>query len=107
MHKDKAIIKTEYHRKVRNFRRIGKKMFLRYLKNLSQSWSLQCVYCAHAFDKKKTNFTVDHIVPLSKGGSNQIKNLAPCCVSCNQDKKNNIWKPRFEGIKLEFESNAK
>ena len=29
----------------------------------------------------------DHVVPLSKGGSNSIVNVVPCCRPCNSDKR--------------------
>lgn len=30
----------------------------------------------------------DHMIPLSKGGSNTIDNIVICCLSCNASKKN-------------------
>lgn len=33
-------------------------------------------------------YTVDHIIPRSKGGTNESKNLAICCNSCNTGKGN-------------------
>lgn len=33
------------------------------------------------------DFTVDHIIPVSKGGQNTDDNLVPCCRPCNRTKK--------------------
>lgn len=43
----------------------------------------RCVYCgAHQ------NLSLDHVVPLSRGGSNDLDNLATACRSCNSQKSN-------------------
>lgn len=46
---------------------------------------------------RKSN-SIDHISPLSKGGSNDYKNLIACCVNCNSSKKSKTlweWKPEI------------
>ena len=40
-----------------------------------------CAYCGT--DEK---LTVDHVIPLSKGGRNDLGNLLPACLSCNCSK---------------------
>ncbi len=47
---------------------------------LTTGWGGLCAYC------EKTGTTWDHIVPLTKGGSNLPENLAPACKSCNSSK---------------------
>jgi 5-methylcytosine-specific restriction endonuclease McrA len=47
---------------------------------LFASYSGLCVYCLTEAD------TLDHVVPLSGGGSNGIANLVPACGSCNASK---------------------
>jgi len=43
----------------------------------------ECVYCG-----SKKNLTLDHVIPKSRGGSNEWTNLVTCCSKCNRDKDN-------------------
>ena len=40
-----------------------------------------CIYCGEA-----KPLTEDHKIPLSRGGSNDITNIVPACLSCNSRK---------------------
>lgn len=40
-----------------------------------------CAYCSATED-----ITIDHVVPLSRGGKHEASNLASCCRSCNSSK---------------------
>jgi len=40
-------------------------------------------------------FTVDHIVPLSRGGTNTMENVQPLCMECNSSKWNRDEAPSF------------
>lgn len=42
----------------------------------------KCAYCARSGQK----LTVDHVMPLSRGGRHCIANLVPACANCNQKK---------------------
>jgi len=48
-----------------------------------RSLGRQCAYCRAVPDEIEP----DHVVPLSKGGSNSITNIVPSCPMCNRDKR--------------------
>lgn len=43
-------------------------------------WGDRCVYCSGPAS------TRDHVIPRSRGGSNGLDNLRPCCRGCNNKK---------------------
>jgi 5-methylcytosine-specific restriction endonuclease McrA len=44
----------------------------------------RCAYCRA--DLRKTGDHADHVVALSKGGTNHISNIQACCPACNLKK---------------------
>jgi 5-methylcytosine-specific restriction enzyme A len=50
--------------------------------------SFQCVYCGRKPPDVKLE--IDHIIPFSKGGSNDISNLQTLCFDCNRGKSNHL-----------------
>lgn len=47
-----------------------------------------CVWCGAAIDAHSTKLTIDHIVPRSKGGTNEAQNLVTACMKCNRRRGN-------------------
>lgn len=48
---------------------------------LKHRFDMKCAKCREA-----KPLTIDHIVPLAKGGRNDITNIQPLCITCNQRK---------------------
>ena len=42
-----------------------------------------CPYCQCDI---RSNYTIDHIVPMTSSGGDGIDNLVPCCSGCNSQK---------------------
>ena len=45
-----------------------------------------CVYCGKSLWKNGIKLEVDHIIPISKGGTDDIDNLTTSCRKCNREK---------------------
>ena len=70
-----------------------------------RDWRRLCIrfdyHCAYCGDKPE-QLTVEHIIPISRGGSNWIGNIAPACLACNLEKQDRttmewkLWRIRLE-----------
>ena len=49
-------------------------------------YNYSCAYCG----VKRAKITKDHIIPISKGGSDKIENILPACWPCNLRKRAKI-----------------
>jgi 5-methylcytosine-specific restriction endonuclease McrA len=47
-----------------------------------------CHYCGCSFPPKE--LTMDHIVPIARGGKTTKGNVVPCCKECNNQKKQRL-----------------
>lgn len=59
----------------------------------------KCYYCGEKVGFK--NLTMDHVIPLSRGGRSTKDNLVPCCKECNTKKKSLLpveWDEYLERI---------
>lgn len=59
-----------------------------------------CAYCGEPFPNE-----VDHVLPVSRGGTSDPENLAPACRPCNEQKLDftpDEWREWRESIGLEW-----
>jgi len=61
-----------------------------------------CHYCSRHFPPK--SLTMDHLIPLTRGGRSEKSNLVPCCKECNKAKGNLLpteWEEYLARIRQE------
>ncbi len=62
-----------------------------------------CYFCKGKFPPKE--LTMDHIVPLIRGGKSTKGNIVPACKECNNRKKHMLpieWEGYLESVKREM-----
>jgi len=47
---------------------------------------IRCPYCGHPFDDDVRKLTIDHVIPLDRGGQHTKGNVLPVCSRCNHEK---------------------
>lgn len=58
-----------------------------------------CHYCGERFAARE--LTMDHLVPLIRGGKTVKSNVVPCCKECNSRKKHMLpieWEEYMESL---------
>ncbi len=51
---------------------------------LKEKYNYTCLCCGKR--EPEIRLTVDHVIPISRGGSNTIENIQPLCITCNKKK---------------------
>jgi 5-methylcytosine-specific restriction endonuclease McrA len=89
-----AVIMLKEYQKPKNYARLSKRnVFLRDL--------YVCQYCGVSC--KQEDATLDHVIPLSRGGKSSWTNLATACKPCNYRKANQTkMKPKTAAYKPDF-----
>ena len=82
---------SEHRRRARKARSGGTYTIAEW-QSLCERTGNRCLACGDAGP-----LTVDHIVPISKGGSNSIANIQPLCLPCNLSKHTQIIDYRPDG----------
>lgn len=82
---------NRYYSKIRRARLKGAAGSFTYREwtELKKKYNNTCPMC-----KKKEpeiKLTIDHKIPISRGGSNYIENIQPLCERCNSVKNNKTW----------------
>ncbi len=66
-------------------------------RNVAKRAQQKCEYCHAPEAPCGYKFHVEHIIPRSQGGSDDLSNLALCCAACNLHKSSNTER---EGVRF-------
>ena len=60
---------------------------------LKRQYGFRCAYCC-----KRKKLTMDHVVPLIRGGRHDKTNIVPACVNCNAQKHTADWSDKLRRV---------
>lgn len=85
--KEKTLLARKFGKyEYKHRRKVAGRFSLSAWKALCASFGNRCLWC----ERTGIELTVDHVVPLIKGGSNFIENIQPLCRVCNSKKHDKI-----------------
>ena len=87
--RDPSAASAYKHRRRKNLRHRGHAVTPTEIRALASRSAGICHYC-----RQPAKLTLDHIVPISRGGPHHIHNLAMACKSCNSSK-GSRWPEEF------------
>lgn len=89
--KGKAVDKAKSHNRRAAKLNNGGKHTAKEILALFKLQSGKCPYCKTKLSKSGSNkYHVDHVMPLSKGGTNDISNIQLLCPKCNMSKSDKL-----------------
>ena len=82
----RPIVKGNYQKNHQRRRDAEGSVSLSEMRDLLNAHGYKCLYCESPINEMTHSKNRDHVVPISRGGSNWIENHAPCCKECNYSK---------------------
>lgn len=113
--KERVYINRKKHpEKLRDYARLNRARrkgaigFIKFMEwlNLVDFFDGRCAYCGVPSNKLEP----DHVLPISRGGTNTLINILPACRSCNAKKKNKTlgeWNKDWKKFEIEKTLSAK
>lgn len=90
-HREKIYLKNNKRRV-----KIKESAFLVLDKEIRRLYSGNCIHCGSS-----ERITMDHLIPVSRGGRHSIGNLAPMCKSCNSRKGKRLYAEwRYKNVRI-------
>ena len=60
--------------------------------DILEQYNYKCAYCRRSILDLPDGLVRDHVIPISRGGSNTKENIVPSCVNCNTEKHTQLIK---------------
>lgn len=91
-HKEQCIFSSKKHRALELANTPPDELLtLAQWRDVLDAYQHRCAYCG----RKSAHLTVDHVIPVSRGGKHTKNNVVPACKSCNCSKQAKTPEERF------------